>query len=291
MSSNGTIMLAGEENEDQLYISSNKGVTWTQRGLSQITWAACSVSADGMFMAATGVSGSSRTVVTSSNAGITWVSRSNRIGSDVSYGVGGGRLLFGAERGGGTVSSSVARSDDNGLTWTYFSALPNLAWATVRASADGTIVAASTVGASPADYIWISRDGGATWTSSSSAGLSSTTGRAWGLAMSSDGQRIVAINGRSAGTVYTSSDAGQTWTLLSLNVPYSRGVVSSYDGQRVVIVQGLVLPTGTGYIFTSTDFGATWVERRNVLDWNFVASSGDGTVLLAGGNSALFTSG
>lgn len=55
-----------------------------------------------------------------------------------------------------------------------------------------------------------------------------------------------------------------------------RAVASSSDGAKLVIVGG-------GYIFTSTDFGVTWVQRLNLgaTYFGYATSSSDGTHLAA----------
>ena len=52
----------------------------------------------------------------------------------------------------------------------------------------------------------------------------------------------------------------------------------------------LVAAANGGQLYTSTDSGVTWTARENSRDWKSVASSVDGTKLVAGGNSQLYTS-
>ncbi len=65
-----------------------------------------------------------------------------------------------------------------------------------------------------------------------------------------------------------------------------KAVASSADGTRLAAVNG-------GYVYTSTDGGATWTERTAAgsRQWETVALSADGTKLCAGGLMLnLFTS-
>jgi hypothetical protein len=58
----------------------------------------------------------------------------------------------------------------------------------------------------------------------------------------------------------------------------------SADGKRMVAAEGpnLAVPGLVGAIYTSTDFGSTWVSNAvPVTNWNCVASSADGRKLVA----------
>ncbi|PWU22036.1 MAG: hypothetical protein C5B50_00320 [Verrucomicrobia bacterium] len=52
----------------------------------------------------------------------------------------------------------------------------------------------------------------------------------------------------------------------------------------------LVAAPNNDYIYTSTDSGVTWIARGFVLSWSAVASSADGSKLLAAGSTELYTS-
>jgi photosystem II stability/assembly factor-like uncharacterized protein len=76
------------------------------------------------------------------------------------------------------------------------------------------------------------------------------------------------------GLIYTSADAGLTWTPRDASRNWY-SVASSSDGTKLVaVVQG-------GLIYTSTDSGATWFARNTSRNWSSVASSSDGTRLVA----------
>ena len=72
-------------------------------------------------------------------------------------------------------------------------------------------------------------------------------------------------------------------------------VASSSDGTRLVAVSGGfdidgVLTNG-GYIYTSSDSGATWTQRTAPQQgWVSLASSSDGTKLVAVGNDSIYRS-
>jgi photosystem II stability/assembly factor-like uncharacterized protein len=109
-------------------------------------------------------------------------------------------------------------------------------------------------------------------------------GQGWyDVASSADGTKLVAtVYG---GRLYTSTDAGVTWTPRA-NDQYWVSVASSADGTK------LVAAVAGGFLYTSTDSGETWTERVNDLNrnWWSVASSADGTKLVAVGFGGLYTS-
>jgi hypothetical protein len=76
------------------------------------------------------------------------------------------------------------------------------------------------------------------------------------------------------GQIYTSSDAGVTWTPRESARSWW-SVASSADGQRLVaMVYG-------GQIYTSSDAGVSWTARESARSWWSVASSADGQRLVA----------
>ena len=96
---------------------------------------------------------------------------------------------------------------------------------------------------------------------------------AWqAIAASSNGDKLVA--GVDGGNLYTSTDAGVTWTARDQARNW-QSVASSADGSK------LVAAVEVGNIYTSTDSGATWTARDSVRRWQSVASSADGVNLVA----------
>ena len=62
-------------------------------------------------------------------------------------------------------------------------------------------------------------------------------------------------------------------------------VASSADGTKFVAA------SYGGYLYTSTDSGATWTQRATVQNWSAVASSADGTKLVAAASGNVYASG
>ena len=92
------------------------------------------------------------------------------------------------------------------------------------------------------------------------------------VASSSDGKKMVAI--KQYGSIYTSVDAGATWTeRTSSGQRYWQAVAMSADGAKMTVANK------DGYIYTSTDAGATWIERTSSgqRNWRAITMSTDGT--------------
>lgn len=96
------------------------------------------------------------------------------------------------------------------------------------------------------------------------------------VSSSADGIRLAAADWH--GSIWTSTDRGQTWTERLADVDQQwTGVASSADGQR------LVAAAYAGYLYTSSNGGATWTARMTDATrwWYDVASSSDGLRLVA----------
>ena len=157
--------------------------------------------------------------------------------------------------------------------WAPKTAAGSRNWTRCAISADGQTIASVAQG----DYLWLSKDAGATWAQQTAAGS-----RNWlGCAVSADGQTIVA-SVASGGYLYTSVNAGATW--VQQTAAGSRnwiGCAISADGQTIV---GSV---GGSYMLMSTDAGATWEQQTAAgsRSWGGCAISADGQTIVgsAGG--------
>jgi hypothetical protein len=185
--------------------------------------------------------------------------------------------------------------------WAYNVALPErnqvanadgLVWvlSSVACSADGTVVVAAANGG----LVCISTNLGATW----QATPLPTNG--WtGVACSADGMEMVAVAesytvNDGYMTLYTSSDTGASWTLQSA-APYAGVgnfdewwcVASSADGIKLAAgVEELdtnqtTSPLLFGGIALSSDSGVTWQPSSLTGVWTAVASSANGSTLVA----------
>jgi len=143
----------------------------------------------------------------------------------------------------------------------------------IALSADGTKIFA---GAGTTNTIFVSTNSGITW---SSTGATLQSGYWADIASSADGSRLIAA--ADVGGVYTSHDGGANW--FSNNVPGASrwdSVAITYDGTKMVAAGNNF---SAGPICVSTNSGSTWTQTSApISQWCSVASSADGSMLLAG---------
>jgi len=176
---------------------------------------------------------------------------------------------------------SVWTSADAGMTWTERIAPGNAPWSSIASSADGTKLAAVGVGT----QIWTSADSGATW-------QAQDINRAWdSVTMSADGSRMAAAtlettNGGNNGRIYTLEQApgaafGAGAWIERAESQMWRSIASSADGRKLVAAAYQdVAGTQQAGVFTSNDFGVTWIRRPTPAVTAYrVTSSADGTRL------------
>jgi hypothetical protein len=163
----------------------------------------------------------------------------------------------------------IYTSTNSGSTWTSNNA-PNLTWNWVASSADGNYLAANSYGGE----IYTSTNAGNNWTESR------TNGGLWAIASSADGNILFA----GGGPLYISTNAGSTWVTNSTPFSGCTSIACSANGNNVVA--GSI---NNGNVYTSTNSGSTWTLATNVTmnteGWVTVASSADGTKLVASGDA------
>jgi len=183
---------------------------------------------------------------------------------------------------GGTIYISA----DWGETWTKTDA-PNENWNSVACSSDGGKLVA-VAGNTLAGEIYVSTNFGNSWTQSSAP-----SGYWRHVASSADGSIMVASV--DPGLIYISNDSGATWTLTS--APTYNGVDSyvwevsvSADGSTMFVAGGWNGP-GFGFIYTSTNSGATWTQvNAPSKSWVSLSASPEGTKLAAIGDGLTYIS-
>jgi hypothetical protein len=147
-------------------------------------------------------------------------------------------------------------------------------WHSVASSADGSKLA---IAADPGT-IYISTNSGTTWRI-----MVGAPGTNWeAIVSSADGTKLAAI--ARSGLVYTSPDSGVTWTSNSLPIAQWTSIASSADGRTLVAAacsSDIYYLNGNGSIYISTNSGTTWTLNATGHGWGFVASSADGSKLVA----------
>ena len=226
-------------------------------------------------------------VWTSVDAGATWTERTapgNAPWSSIASSADGAKL---AAVGLGT---QIWTSGDSGATWAAVAT--DRSWDSVTMSADGSRIAAATLetnAGSGDGRIYTLEQTGAVF--GSGVWVERTEVQMWrSVASSADGKKLVAAAHRDGATspqgggVFTSNDYGVTWTPRTTPAVSAYRVASSSDGTRLAMAERF------GKIYTSIDSGVTWSAGMSEGGFNSVASSADGSVLLAvqaNGNSSV----
>lgn len=196
---------------------------------------------------------------------------SNLVWTDIASSTDGTKLIA-AGRDSNTGIGHIFSSIDSGSTWVLrFSDSGD--FQSLASSADG----AKLVAVKRSGKIFTSTDSGITWQ------LRTTLPSGNSVASSADGTKLVVAP--LAGNIFTSTDSGITW--VQRDNSGNRGwnsVASSADGNKLIAA---AFDTGglTEQVYISNDSGQTWTPTLHpFVSWIFVASSADGTRLMAVSN-------
>lgn len=161
----------------------------------------------------------------------------------------------------------------NCLTWS--SRVTTSPWTCIAASADGTKIAAGCQSSTYAP-LQVSSDSGNSW----KAGIA--VNYLYQLAMSPDGNKLVALAGSSPAYVYTSADGGLTGASVNnWSASNPRAVAMSADGVKLFVATAY-----SGKLYYSPNAGAEWFDRSfSGVTLNSIACSADGTRLVGAGSS------
>jgi BNR-Asp box repeat len=254
--------------------------TWTLTSAPSNNWVCVACSADGNKLAAVAYRDG---LYTSTNAGLTWTETSaptNDYWTSIAVSSDGTRLVAAAD---GIYTSGIYLSTNSGNTWTQ-SNVPSNEWMSVASSADGSrlvVVAPGDIHFNPPSVVYTSTDFGATWAHQTNA-----PGTPWdSVASSADGCKLMLFT---ADTICTSTNSGGTWMRTS-NPPEdwagsspSKEISCSADGGKLAVILngGFYSPSS---IYVSTNFGFTWTKTSAPTNdyWTSIASSADGSKLIA----------
>jgi hypothetical protein len=190
-------------------------------------------------------------------------------------------------------TGDIYSSIDGGNTWTAdnVDTINSHYWAGLSMSSDGSKLVASDyyVVGPPASTgnIYTSSDGGSTWTADSTIVTTYSARYCTYTTMSSNGARFGTVNSGSF-QIYVYIYDGASWInsdVDSLTPHQFSCITSSSDGKN------LAVGAQTNYIYTSTDYGATWIQRTGTGTgyWVSIASSSDGSKLVAADNGGYTT--
>ncbi|MEI6305034.1 MAG: hypothetical protein WCP09_03415, partial [Candidatus Taylorbacteria bacterium] len=218
------------------FVSSDFGLTWQQASNVFGSWYYAASSIDGIRLVAILFSGN---IYTSSDSGITWVSRgSSGIWRGLVSSADGSKLAA-------IGSNYIYTSSDYGQTWTARDS--NRVWRSITSSADGTKLAAAVNNG----QIYTSTDSGVKWTVSTTSPI-----KFWqSIASSASGTKLAAVE--SNGQIYTSTDSGLTWTARDSSRNWW-SITSSSDGTKLAAV------VNGGQIYTSEHYLQTYLQPINI---------------------------
>ena len=161
----------------------------------------------------------------------------------------------------GTHFAGVYRSTDNGDNWNQIVTSANIDYFSIAVTDSGNILAAYDAGNGSASII-LSTDNGSTWNSS------------WGayyvmaLATNAAFNPVTCISyaGSGYGTVYYSTNEGNSWTWQNAGQLGAGGSVCSFV---VTSISNVFAAAATGGVFKSEDGGKTWGPRNTDLTTYF----------------------
>ena len=262
----GSAVVAGEAYDSQVFVSTNRGSTWTGNILS-LYLNSLAASADGSELVAASMllMNFGGVIYTSTNWGATWPisgAPSNPWRS-VAASADGTKLAAVVNYG------SVYSSSDSGATWVQTSA-PSGQWTSVATSADGTklVVVANT------GPIYTSTDSGVSWTSNN-APITNWSA----VASSADGSKLVAVvNG---GGIYR----WQSRAVVPGTVLWTYDVGSTIDSSPAIGKDGTLFVAATDGLHAITNSGSNgsnkWVFNFSGGQSGSPAVAADGTVYIA----------
>ncbi len=246
-------------NYGYIYTSTNSGHTWTKRtSAGNRTWTAIASSDNGDKLVATAYTLDSNNdyeevyhLLTSTNGGKNWTERNvgaSYYWTSVTSSSNGNKLAavgYYRDPENSDLTYHLFTSTNSGSSWTERGVAESCNWTTVTSSADGNKLVA--LCASPDNYgdeddgnnfVLISNNGGATWTSKLTEGTKYLTG----ATISDDGSRIVVgghyepEEGMFFSNMYISSDGGENWTEITNAGNYRwQSFASSADGNKIIV--------------------------------------------------------
>jgi hypothetical protein len=130
-------------------------------------------------------------------------------------------------------------------------------------------------------YLYVSSDGGTTWSSK----MNDQTRSWYATAMTADGSKMIAVpGGGSNESVFQSTDGGATWTTLaSAGIHNWQAVAMSADGNRIALTS-----YDANGLHISNDSGATWQiqAQSGSSSWMGISMSADGSVIYAANDAS-----
>ena len=227
-----------------LYMSTDGGTNWAN-AISTIPFATVSMSDNGQIIFA-GADGWSSL---STDGGANWTSLPDLGNCWVSDMTPNGKTIIVVRQ-----SFGIMRSDDYGATWNSVSS-PVYSGLALSISQNGKKILV--VGSDDTSYgVYLSTDGGASWAQQMTSALTWKCG-----VMSKNG--TVLLIGQNSGRLWLSTSGGTSWNEIQPidNASHKWNVVAASDAGNVLFA-GLYLTAETRTLYSSIDYGRTWVAER-----------------------------
>ncbi len=255
-------------NNDKVYIALNSGAVW-EASLTKIgaVFTNCDSSSDGDILCACGVGNA---LYCSTSGGKSW--QASVFSVEPSPGTNWTAITCSSDGKYWTVASQstglMYQSNSSGYSWFPISS-PVCKWmALVSADNNMFLAAASLAGA-----IYVSKDRGVTW-SSTTGGLPSYNWTAMAIANNSVPYRLFAT--ASDKGIYFSGDEGESWVLIYDSDLLWTSISCDSNGENV-IAAGIDV-SGVGYVHMSSDYGKNWLTTSLLSSWSDVVLSSNGSL-------------
>ncbi|QDV04912.1 Xyloglucanase Xgh74A precursor [Planctomycetes bacterium Poly30] len=140
-----------------------------------------------------------------------------------------------------------------------------------------------------------SDDGGQSWVDLTPPSVAGQSVRAIAVDPSNSNRVVIGIGGGfSGGGVWTTTDAGASWTNRSAGLPGNPMNDLAFDGTRLLVCGGQAFGSQFVGLYESTNFGATWTALHDgtwpSLVLNDIELGAVGTIFVASGGAGVFRS-
>ena len=189
-------------------------------------------------------------------------------------------------------------SADGGATWTYLPFGFGINQQTLEVTVDPQnpqrlwVGVADALGSQLANVLR-SDDAGQTWSNRTPAATAGESVRAIAIYPANSSRVAIGIGGAfGGGAVWTSTNAGTTWTNRSAGLPGNPMNDLAFDGSRLLVCGGQAFGSQFVGLFESNDFGVTWNALHDgtwpTLAINDIEVGAAGRLYVASGSAGVF---